>query len=127
MCCCTLSNCNNPKYVISGRQPMGTLTPGDFDNTHSNWMYIGQCCVVLFTLPVLCVCAFPAVSFVLFFFLAGGVLSATLVAVLVTAGLVIVIRKCQQRRDEHVRYIYSQLTADLSEEIDDDDAYMIVA
>ena len=57
----------------------------------------------------------------------GGVVSATIVAVLVTAGLIIVIRKCQQRKDEHVRYIYSQLTADLSEELDDDDAYMIVA
>ena len=57
----------------------------------------------------------------------GGVVSATIVAVLVTVGLIIVIRKCQQRKDEHVRYIYSQLTADLSEELDDDDAYMIVA
>ena len=52
---------------------------------------------------------------------------ATAVAVLLLAGLVIVIRKCQQRKDEHVRYLYSQLTADLSEEIEDDDAYMIVA
>ena len=55
--------------------------------------------------------------------------AAGLFSILLLVVVIIVVRWFQRRQQEHFSYIYSQLTADLSEDFEDkedDDARMLV-
>lgn len=56
----------------------------------------------------------------------GTVAAVILLVVLLLALVVLVVRRFREHRAQHVTYTYTQLTADLAEERDADDEYMLI-
>src|SRR6218665_110252 len=56
----------------------------------------------------------------------GTVAAVVLLVVLLLVLVVLVVRRFREHRAQHVTYTYTQLTADLAEERDVDDEYMII-
>lgn len=56
----------------------------------------------------------------------GTVAAVILLVVLLLALVALVVRRFREHRAQHVTYTYTQLTADLAEERDADDEYMLI-